>query len=185
MWCGSQKKCGRSLARILTFPRSRIRTRIIKGTGASSHTRRLCDLPREIAAEVLGRLVPYALGSSPASHSSVPSLANSTPPVTPPNYEDGSAKIVSPPYHHVRARKSSPRYQCVPRCKPQWIPSPPRSRKRLLASTPLPLSRTPSMRSSVRACSRTGCSFIPFVVCPPPPTTNHPGFLFYLRAQAA
>jgi hypothetical protein len=63
------------------------------------------------------------LPTPPASHSNVPSPANSMSPATPPNYEGDSAKIVSsaasntmqipgdnisPPYHHhVHARKSS------------------------------------------------------------------------------
>jgi hypothetical protein len=63
------------------------------------------------------------LPTPPASHSNVPSPANSMSPVTPPNYEGDSAKIVSsagsntmqisgdnvsPPYHHhVHTRKSS------------------------------------------------------------------------------
>jgi len=62
------------------------------------------------------------LPTPPSSHSNVPSPANSMSPATPPNYEGDSAKIVSsatskmmqisgdnvsPPYHHVHARKSS------------------------------------------------------------------------------
>jgi len=194
MWCGSQKKYGRSLARILTFPRSRIRTRIIKDTETNGHARRACDLPREIAAEVLGRLVPYAFRYSPASHPPRFPLERPLPSqlyvlrhsaqlrgrqredrlVPRVQYDANVGDNVSPPYHHVRARESFPRYQCVPRRKSQRTPGPPRSRKRLLASTPLPSSQTPSMRSSVRACGRTCCSFvifIPFAVCSPLPQT--------------
>jgi hypothetical protein len=65
---------------------------------------------------------PPQLPTPPASHSNIPSPANSMSPATPPNYEGDSAKIVSsagsntmqipggnisPPYHHVHARKSS------------------------------------------------------------------------------
>lgn len=60
------------------------------------------------------------LPTPPSTHSGVPSPANSMSPVTPPNYEGDTAKIVSsagsntmhisgvsPPYHHVHTRKSS------------------------------------------------------------------------------
>jgi hypothetical protein len=65
---------------------------------------------------------PPQLPTPPATHSNIPSPANSMSPVTPPNYEGDTAKIVSsagssimqipgdnvsPPYHHVHTRKSS------------------------------------------------------------------------------
>jgi len=65
---------------------------------------------------------PPQLPTPPAYHSNVPSPANSMSPVTPPNYEGNSAKIVfsagpntmqilgdsvSPPHHHIHALKSS------------------------------------------------------------------------------
>jgi hypothetical protein len=65
---------------------------------------------------------PPQLPTPPSSHSNIPSPANSMSPVTPPNYEGDSAKIVSsagshtmqisgesvsPPYHHAHTRKSS------------------------------------------------------------------------------
>jgi len=67
-------------------------------------------------------VLTYGGGGLFIHHSNIPSSANSMSPVTPPNYEDNSAKIVSPtgsntmqisgdnvspPYHHVHARKSS------------------------------------------------------------------------------
>ena len=81
----------------------------------------------KVIAEVVGRLISHpngrpAASNSTASHSNVPSLASSMSPVTPPSYEGDSVKIissdgsntmqipgdnVSPPHHHVHARKSS------------------------------------------------------------------------------
>ena len=73
---------------------------------------------------------PPLLPTPPSSHSNIPSPANSMSPVTPPNYEGDSAKIVSsagsnimqipsdnvsPPYHHVHTRKSSSPIPAHPR----------------------------------------------------------------------
>lgn len=74
--------------------------------------------PRSSSVEsYLMPMVPPKLPTPPTSHSNIPSLANSMSPVTLPNYEGDSAKIVSsagsntmqilgnsvsPPYHHVQ-----------------------------------------------------------------------------------
>lgn len=92
-----------------------------------SSLRDFLSTPREVISKVVGRVVSTPtdvpqLPTPPSSHSNVPSPANSMSPVTPPNYEGDTAKIVSstgsntmhissdnisPPYHHVHARKSS------------------------------------------------------------------------------
>ena len=155
--------------------------------------------------KVVGRLVPHANGCTSAPHSPLIALERPLPgqfDVTrTPNHEGDDAKIVSsagsntmqisgdnvsPPYHHVHARKSSSPVPAYTNLHRHEAPFAQENFKCPSTRCACQVEHDVRVRSPVHVVGLVGSYtiFISFIVCQSP-SHYRPGFLFYLHASTA